>query len=449
MSTDSVSALDDVLKAFKSREPELGLEVHYDDGQQIGLNWTVSCSIFIGKHALMSELDGTDRTKKAAKKIAARNAYDWLSTQLRGDVSEYTIRNFADVTEIDATCQNALRQVCHNLLEPMYDEVFAAVLMTRPASYGAEIVSIGSGTSFINHHRYQIPIKNGETVLDCHAEVLARRGLVEFLFHQIKTAQYDKSILSKIAGKYQVKEGVRFHLFVNKVPCGDAFIPWKAKGARAGCLHYRKDDGEGNVLDVPPGKENQYKVCCSAKIALWNVVGLQGALLAQLLTHPVYLSTIFVKGAYDGEREGTVCEASLKRAFFGRLQGLQDLPDGYKVNEPAIVVLPSDGGTSVGSGSQKHTAFCWAAGYKKEEMIETTSGSPKKGDLDVSRRGFAEIWASLFPRDQRKFYQEVKLVANEYQEAKRKCKAHFNQCGSKWIQRAIDPVLVPSFHNEM
>jgi len=39
-------------------------------------------------------------------------------------------------------------------------------------------------------------------------------------------------------------------------------------------LYYRKDDGEGNVLDAP-GKEDQYKMCCSAKIALWNVVGLQ------------------------------------------------------------------------------------------------------------------------------------------------------------------------------
>jgi len=150
--------------------------------------------------------------------VCHQSAHEWLSTQLRGDVSEYTILNFADVTEVDATCHDALRQVCHNLLEPMHDEVFAAILMTstRPGCR-AEIVSIGSGTGFVNH---LFPIKSGEAVLDCHAEVLARRGLVEFLFNQIKTAaQGDKSILSKIEGRYHVKEGVRFHMFVNKWGC--------------------------------------------------------------------------------------------------------------------------------------------------------------------------------------------------------------------------------------
>jgi len=175
---------------------------------------------------------------------------------------------------------------------------------------------------------------------------------------------------------------------------GDARIPLKAKNA--GRLYYRKDDGEGNVLDAP-GKEDQYKMCCSAKIALWNVVGLQGALLAQLLTHPVYLSTIFVKEEDSGEKEGTVCEASLKRAFFGHLQGLQSLPDGYKVNEPTIVVLPSNGGASGGSGSQKHTAFCWAAGFKKEEMIKTTSGLREKETLMCPEVVFQESGRHSFP----------------------------------------------------
>ena len=67
----------------------------------------------------------------------------------------------------------------------------------------------------------------------------------------------------------------------------------------------------------------------------------------------------------------------------------------------------------------------------KEEMIETTSGRREKGDLDVSRSSFARMWASLFPHDERK-YREVKLAADKYQKAKKKCKEYF---GSKWIQR--------------
>jgi len=84
---------------------------------------------------------------------------------------------------------------------------------------------------------------------------------------------------------------------------------------------------------------------------------------------------------------------------------LKDLPDGYKVKKPTVVVLPSNGGASGGSGSQKHTAFCWEAGFKKEEMIKTTSGLREKGDLDVSRSGFSRIWASLFPSGEGKVYR--------------------------------------------
>ena len=426
--TDWISTLDNVLKRFQSQESELGLEVNYhDDGQMTGpgFDWIVGCSVGIRRRGTSKRFIGTGTTKQKAKEVAAKDAYEWLSKRLHRDVSDYTVLSELNAAEIHLACQNALRQVCHNLVEPMHDEVFAAILITHSGGRD-EIVSIGSGTGFNYRH-----IKNEEAVLDCHAEVLAHRGLETFLFNQIETAQDDKCILqlSEIAGKgkYQVKEGVHFHLFVNKAPCGDAFVP--LKGKHAGRLRYRKDDGEGNVLEVPLGKENQHKVCCSAKIALWNVVGLQGALLANLLTHPIYLRTIFVKGADNGEKEGTVCEASLKRAFFGRLQGLRDLPDGYKVNEPAIVVLPSDGVASGGSDSQKHTAFCWAAGCMKEEMIETTSGRREKGDLDVSRRSFARMWASLFPHDERK-YQEVKLAADKYQKAKKKCKEYF---GSKWI----------------
>ena len=344
--TDWISTLDNVLKKFQSQEPELGLameENYHDDGQVNGpgSDWIVGCSVGIRKRGTSKRFTGTGRSKQKAKEVAAKEAYKWLSMRLRGDVSDYTVLRLSDISskqnaaEIHVTCQNALRQVCHNLVEPMHDQVFAAILITRSGGRD-EIVSIGSGTGF-NYHQ----IENEEAVLNCHAEVLARRGLETFLFNQIETAQDDKCILSEIAGKgkYQVKEGVHFHLFVNKAPCGDAFIPWIAKDPDAGRLRYRKDDGEGNLLQVDTGKENQYKVCCSAKIALWNVIGLQGALLANLLTHPIYLHTIFVKGADNGEKEGTVCEASLKRAFFGRLQGLRDLPDGYQVNEPAIVVV--------------------------------------------------------------------------------------------------------------
>ena len=428
---NSVGTMDDIAKTFQSQEPQLGVMVVYNGGHQKGSQWEVVCSVAIGKAS--KQLTGTASSKQGAKELAADKAYEWLSEQLRGNVSAYTSLSFADppskrsATEVESRCIEVLRQVCHNLLEPLQDDVMAAILMTRPENK-AEIISIGSGTGFKNHENL---VEDGKAILDCHAEVLARRGLEAFLFSQVVSAPKGaQSIVYKVGEKFHLNEGVHFHLFVNKVPCGDACIPLNAKDA--GRLRYRKEDGEGNLLK-PKDNHRHYKICCSAKIALWNVVGLQGALLAQRLGGPVYLSTIIVKGVEDGCREGQVCKGTLERAFFGRLQGLQGLPPGYSVNVPTVVVLPSDAGAMGGSGRSRHLAVCWAAGCEKEELIETTTGVRKKGDLDVSKRGFANRWASLMYDDKGKSFRKVKRVAGDYQRAKQKFEDRLLQ---EWVHKS-------------
>ena len=427
---NSIAALDDVSKTFQSQEPQLDLVVSYNDGQQKESQWEVVCSVTLG--IASKQFAGTSTSKQGAKELAAHKAYKWLSEQLQGSISAHTSLSFADApsvqnaAEVVSRSMEALRQVCHNLLEPLQDDVMAAILMTHPEGR-AEIVCIGSGTGFINHEHL---VNDGRAVFDCHAEVLARRGLQAFLFKQVESASKDApSIVRKKGGKFHLREGVGFHLFINKVPCGDAGIITSAE--HVGHLRYRKEDGEGDLLKHD-GNFLQYKICCSAKIALWNVVGLQGALLAQVLASPVYLSTIIVQGAEDGHRKDRICKATLERAFFGRLQNVQGLPPGYRVNRPDIVVLPSDSGAKGGSGHSKHLAVCWAAGCEKGELIETTTGLMKKGDLDVSKRGFANQWASLYPDDKGKPFWAVKRNAGDYQIAKQAVEA----CLPGWIHKS-------------
>ena len=432
---NSISTLDDVMKVFQSEEPQLELVVAYSDGKQKRYQWEVVCSVALdGK--VSKQFIGTASSKQGAKERAAHMAYEWLCKQLQGSVSAHTSLSFADAPseqnagEIDSKVIEALRQVCHNVMKPLQDNVLAAILMTRPRQK-AEIVCIASGTGFINHQNL---VEDGNAVFDCHAEVLVRRGLQAYLYKQIERASKgDQSLVYEDRMKFHLREGVSFHLFVSKVPCGDACIP--LHGEDAGHLRYRKEDGEGNVLSEPKADHTHYKVCCSAKIALWNVVGLQGALLARCLGGPVYLSTIIVQGAEDGSQEDSVCQATLKRAFFGRLQGMQDLPRGYSVKKPAIVVLPSNAGARGGNDHSKHVALCWAAGCEKEELIDTTTGLRKNGALDVSKRGFANQWASLFPEDKGKSFRDVKQAAVEYQRAKREVEACF---ADKWIHKSRD-----------
>ena len=436
LSTYSLNSIDS-LERLRSLEPQLGLVIHYSSGELKGCQWEIDCSISaLGKAS--KQFTGSASSKKDAKELAACKAYEWLSEQLRGSVSAHTSLSFADAPsrqnagEIDSKVIDALRQVCHNLLEPLQKDVLAAILMTCPGQK-AEIVCLGSGTGFIKHQNL---VNDGNAVFDCHAEVLARRGLQAFLYKQIERASKGiKSLVRKDGRTFHLREGVSFHLFVSKVPCGDACISLHAQDAER--LRYRKEDGEGSVLKLE-ADHTHYKVCCSAKIALWNVVGLQGALLAQCLGGPVYLSTIIVQGAEDGCQKGRVCKATLERAFFGRLQGVQDLPRGYSVKKPAIVVLPSNAGARGGSGNSRHLALCWAAGCEKEELIDTTTGMRKKGELDVSKRGFADQWASLFPEDKGKSFREVKQAAVEYQRAKQEVEACFACPKNKWIHKSHD-----------
>ena len=49
------------------------------------------------------------------------------------------------------------------------------------------------------------------------------------------------------------------------------------------------------VLRTKPGRgERTLSMSCSDKMARWNVVGLQGALLSNLITNPIYLTSITV-----------------------------------------------------------------------------------------------------------------------------------------------------------
>lgn len=58
------------------------------------------------------------------------------------------------------------------------------------------------------------------------------------------------------------------------------------------------------VLRTKPGRGDPTRsMCCADKLARWNVLGMQGALLAWLM-HPIYLDTISVGEYFDQVGEG-------------------------------------------------------------------------------------------------------------------------------------------------
>ena len=90
---------------------------------------------------------------------------------------------------------------------------------------GGEVVALGTGTKCINGEYLS---DSGLAVNDCHAEVIVRRALVRFLYSQldlVAKGQGEVSIFEqKSSGKFALKQGISFHLYISTAPCGDARV---------------------------------------------------------------------------------------------------------------------------------------------------------------------------------------------------------------------------------
>ena len=110
-------------------------------------------------------------------------------------------------------------------------KVLAGICMTRePISDSSnekpEVISLGTGTKMLTGENFTA---SGTALLDCHGEIIARRGFKRFLFEQVKNvngSNSNGSIFFRPEGSslLKLKPNVRFHLYINTSTCGDARI---------------------------------------------------------------------------------------------------------------------------------------------------------------------------------------------------------------------------------
>ncbi|XP_053857199.1 double-stranded RNA-specific adenosine deaminase [Vidua macroura] len=360
-------------------------------------------------------------------------------------------------------------RVQHSLLGR---KILAAIIMRRGDKGLGVVVSIGTGNRCVKGEELSL---KGETVNDCHAEIISRRGFVRFLYSELmkydpsNPSSTEESIFEQAGGKkLKIKSSVTFHLYISTAPCGDGALFDKScsdqanevgqpqhqplfENPKQGKLRTKVENGEGTIpvesSDIVPTwdgiqhGERLRTMSCSDKILRWNILGLQGALLSHFL-EPVYLHSVTLGYLYS--------QGHLTRAICCRMERegstlKEKLQAPYHINHPEVGrVSVYDSARQTGKTKESSVNWC-LADESEVEILDGTKGKVDGVKLEVSRvskRKIFTLFQQLCAKNERKdlqgfsVYSDAKEAATAYQAAKQCFFSTLEELGyGSWIRK--------------
>uniref|UniRef100_A0A8C4IUF3 Double-stranded RNA-specific editase 1 n=1 Tax=Dicentrarchus labrax TaxID=13489 RepID=A0A8C4IUF3_DICLA len=450
--------------------PGLKYDFVSESGESHAKNFVMSVTVDA------QNFQGSGRNKKLAKARAAQAAlFALFNMQLDQAPSRQPIPREGLQLHLPQVLADAVSRLVVDKFSELTDnftspharrKVLAGVVMTTGTDVKeAEVICVSTGTKCINGEYMS---DRGLALNDCHAEIVARRSLIRYLYSQLEhflsnhEEEQHKSIFTRCENRqgFRLKENVQFHLYISTSPCGDAriFSPHEAgvedQGDRhpnrkaRGQLRTKIESGEGtipvrssNTIQTWDGVlqgERLLTMSCSDKIARWNVVGFQGSLMSYF-TEPIYFSSIILGSLYHADH--------LSRAMYQRITEIEDLPQSFSLNKPLLSGISNAEARQ--PGKAPNFSVNWTVGDQGLEVINATTGKDDLGRPSrLCKHALYSRWMRLHCKlsstlrirvVRPSIYHDAKQAAVEYHSSKQTLFRAFHKAGlGAWVKKPIE-----------
>jgi hypothetical protein len=189
------------------------------------------------------------------------------------------------------------------------NSVLAGFVLSDSDRHSLRVIAIGTGTKLLSGDLRETTSAFGPVLLhDCHAEVLAHRGLEAWIWDQL-----DSLFQARV-----LPQNLSLHFYSSTPPCGDCCVHELPGGisVQTGAKPFGWDQHElagspPNYVRGKPGRGSRSQsVSCSDKIYICLNAGLEGSILSR------FVDKLAVKSVCIGDGVPESCE----RAFYRRVR---------------------------------------------------------------------------------------------------------------------------------